>query len=166
VMPTSRENARKSRQFGRMVVQPTKRMKKPARAGPCQKAKREIRSLQMSTEHLIPKAAFQRLVRGIAEGMDQSIVPGIHKELGIAQDEYHEPITRFTGAAMKALQSATEAYVINILEAAKDNADHRNGKTIDLKDMLLARKTEKRFAVDPHPSYGDKAVHDTANNWA
>ena len=151
-MPTSRENARK---FGRMSVKQSPGIKKPLRAKPGQVAMRMIRRYRMSTELLIPKAPFQRLVREIAQDMDQSIVPDLLKEQGIAQDEKHEPIKRFTGAAMEALQSATEAYVINFLEAANDNAVHRNGETIRMKDMQLARKTEKRFTVDPNPSYGE-----------
>lgn len=154
-MPSSRDNANKLQKMGRMMAPSVKTVKKPLRAKPGQVAVRMIRRYQMSTELLIPKIPFQRLVREIAQDADRSIVPDLLKELAIAQDEKYEPIKRWSGAAMEALQRASEVYVINFLEAANDNAVHRNGETICMKDMHLARKHEKRFAVDPNPSYGE-----------
>ena len=63
---------------------------------PIAKALREIRTLQRSTELLIPKAPFQRLVREICDG----IAPGL----------------RFQSTAMGALQSMAEDVVTREFE--------------------------------------------------
>ena len=63
---------------------------------PIAKALKEIRALQRSTELLIPKAPFQRLVREICD----DIAPGL----------------RFQSAAMGALQEVSESMLVQEFE--------------------------------------------------
>ena len=59
-------------------------------------ALREIRKYQRSTELLIRKLPFQRLVRGIADNFKADI--------------------RFQSSAVLALQEAAEAYLVGLME--------------------------------------------------
>ena len=87
------------------------------RTRPGTKALREIRRYQKSTELLIPKLPFQRFTRGIA-------------------DE-NKTDTRFTAGALAALQTATEAFVIGMLEDANLAAIHTKRVTVMPKDVKL-----------------------------
>ena len=71
-------------------------IKKPHRFRPGTVALREIRRYQKSTELLIRKLPFQRLVREIAH-------------------EYKSDL-RFQGSAIAALQEASEAYLVGVFE--------------------------------------------------
>ena len=82
-------------------------------------ALREIRRYQRSTELLIRKKPFQIVVREIAQKF---------KPNGV----------RFQRAAMRALQEAAEAYLVEIFEKAKLCAIHAKRATIRLSDMRLA----------------------------
>lgn len=59
-------------------------------------ALREIRRYQRTTELLIPKRSFQRIVRGIAQD--------------------YKPDVRFQSAAIEALQEAAEAFLVSLFE--------------------------------------------------
>ena len=83
-------------------------------------ALREIRRYQKSTELLIRKLPFQRLVREIA------------------QDIKHE--LRFQSAALSALQEASEAYLIGLFEDTQLCAVHAKRVTIMVRDIQLARR--------------------------
>ena len=83
-------------------------------------ALREIRAAQKSTELLIRKLPFQRLVREIA----QDFRPGL----------------MFQSHALTALQEASEAYLVEVLEAANLCAIHARRITIMPKDIHLARR--------------------------
>ncbi|CAG7730179.1 unnamed protein product [Allacma fusca] len=96
------------------------RIKKPHRYRPGTVALREIRRYQKSTELLIRKLPFQRLVREIA------------------QDYKHE--LRFQCAAISALQEACEAYLIGLFEDTNLCAIHAKRVTIMPKDIQLARR--------------------------
>jgi histone H3 len=89
-------------------------------------ALREIRKYQKSTELLIRKLPFQRLVKEIA---------GDEKE-GI----------RFQSVAIEALQVAAEAYLSGLFEDTNLCAIHGNRVTILLKDMQLARRMRGDYA--------------------
>ena len=80
---------------------------------------REIRRYQKSTELLICKLPFQRLVCKILQGY------------GV---EY-----RVTLAMMMALQEAAEAYLVQLLEDSNLCAIHAKCITIQPKDIQLAR---------------------------
>jgi histone H3 len=83
-------------------------------------ALREIRRYQRSTDLLIRKLPFQRLVRELA----QNLKPGI----------------RFQSTAILALQEASEAYLVGLFEDTNLLALHANRVTIMPKDMQLARR--------------------------
>ena len=95
-------------------------IKKPHRFRPGTVAAREIRRYQKSTDLLIRKLPFQRLVKDIA----------------------HEtrPETRFQASAVLALQEAAEAYLVGLFEDTNLCAVHGNRVTIMEKDVLLARR--------------------------
>lgn len=84
-------------------------------------ALREIRKYQRSTELLIPKLSFARLVREISN----TVAP--------------EPF-RWTGTALLALQEATEDTLVHLFEDTNLCAIHARRVTIMCKDMQLARR--------------------------
>ena len=88
-------------------------------------ALREIRKLQKTTNLLIRKLPFQRLVREICR--DYFTKPGV--------DDW-----RWQSSALEALQEAAESYLIHILEDANLCAIHGKRVTIFPKDIQLARR--------------------------
>ena len=94
--------------------------RKKIRYRPGTVALREIRRYQKTTSNLLPRAAFQRVVRGVARGFDSDL--------------------RFASQALVALQEAAEAYLVGIFEDANMCALHANRVTIMRKDMDLARR--------------------------
>ena len=95
-------------------------IKKPHRYRPGTVALREIRRYQKSTDLLIKKLPFQRLVRDIAKGFN--------KEL------------RFQSTALLALQEASEAYLVGLFEDTLLCAVHAKRVTICPCDVKLARR--------------------------
>jgi histone H3 len=95
--------------------------KKPHRWRPGTVALREIRKFQNTTELLIRRAPFQRLVREIAQ-------------------DFHEDGLRFQSSAIAALQEAAEAYLVGLFEDTNLCAIHAKRVTIMSKDMQLARR--------------------------
>ena len=95
-------------------------IKKPHRYRPGTVALREIRRYQKSTELLIRKLPFQRLVREIAQ-------------------DYRSEL-RFQAEAIRALQEASESYLIGLFEDVNLLAIHSKRVTIFPKDMKLARR--------------------------
>ena len=95
-------------------------IKKPHRFRPGTVALREIRKFQKSTELLIRKLPFQRLVREIAT-------------------EYKSDL-RFQSQAILALQEAAEAYMVGLFEDTNLCAIHAKRVTIMPKDIQLARR--------------------------
>ncbi|KAG8826061.1 histone H3.1 [Serendipita sp. 399] len=95
-------------------------VKKPHRFRPGTVALREIRRYQKSTELLIRKLPFQRLVREIAQDYKTDL--------------------RFQSSAVMALQEAAEAYLVSLFEDTNLAAIHAKRVTIQPKDMLLARR--------------------------
>ena len=94
--------------------------KKPHRYRPGTVALREIRRYQKSTELLIRKLPFQRLVREIAQDFKSDL--------------------RFQASAVLALQEAAEAYLVGLFEDTNLCAIHAKRVTIMPKDMQLARR--------------------------
>lgn len=112
---------------GRMVRKKTVRssqasggIKKPQRFRPGTVALREIRRYQKSTELLIRKLPFQRLVREIAQDFKTDL--------------------RFQSAAVAALQESAEAYLVALFEDTNLAAIHAKRVTIMPKDVNLARR--------------------------
>jgi len=95
-------------------------IKKPHRYRPGTVALREIRKYQKSTELLIRKLPFQRLVREVAQEFKSDL--------------------RFQSSAVIALQEACESYLVSLFEDTNLCAIHAKRVTIMAKDMQLARR--------------------------
>lgn len=95
-------------------------VKKPHRYKPGTVALREIRRYQKSTELLIRRLPFQRLVREIAQDFKTDL--------------------RFQSSAIGALQEACESYLVSVFEDTNLCAIHAKRVTIQKKDMTLARR--------------------------
>lgn len=92
--------------------------KKPHRWRPGTAALREIRRYQKSTELLLRKLPFQRLVREIAQAFKADL--------------------RMNSNALAALQEAAEAYLVSIFEDTNLCCIHAKRVTVMVKDMQLA----------------------------
>jgi histone H3 len=95
-------------------------VKKPHRYRPGTVALRQIRQYQKSTDLLIRKLPFQRLVREIAQNLKNDL--------------------RFQSKAIEALQEAAEAYLVGLFEDTNLCAIHAKRVTIMPKDLQLARR--------------------------
>lgn len=95
-------------------------VKKPHRFKPGTVALREIRKYQKSTDLLIRKLPFQRLIREIAQEFKTDL--------------------RFQSSAILALQEAAESYLVSLFEDTNLCAIHAKRVTIMPKDMQLARR--------------------------
>ncbi|XP_043305423.1 uncharacterized protein LOC122696823 [Cervus elaphus] len=107
-------------------------VKKPHRYRPGTVALREIRRYQKSTELLIRKLPFQRLVREIAQDFKTDL--------------------RFQSSAVMALQEACEAYLVGLFEDTNLCAIHAKRVTIMPKDIQLARRIRGERALRMSPS--------------
>ena len=94
----------------------TGKPKKPRRYKPGSVALREIRRYQKSTDLLIRKLPFQRLVREIAQDFKSDV--------------------HFQSSAIGALQEATEAYLISLFEDTNLCAIHAKRVTIRKLSLL------------------------------
>ena len=105
-------------------------VKKPHRYRPGTVALREIRRYQKSTELLLRKLPFQRLVREIAQDFKSDL--------------------RFQSSAIMALQEASEAYLVGLFEDTNLCAIHAKRVTIFPKDIQLARRIRgERSSTSP-----------------
>jgi histone H3 len=95
-------------------------IKKAHRFRPGTVALREIRKYQKSTELLIRKLPFQRLVREIAQEHKQDL--------------------RFQGNAVLALQEAAESYLVSLFEDTNLCAIHAKRVTVMDRDIQLATR--------------------------
>ena len=128
-MARTKHTARKqigSKTPKKQLAQKTKTVKAPGgvkrahRFRPGTVALRQIRKYQKSTELLIRKLPFQRLVREIANDFKTDL--------------------RFQSSAVLALQEASEAYMVGLFEDTNLCAIHAKRVTIMPKDMQLARR--------------------------
>lgn len=94
--------------------------KAPRRFRPGTVALREIRRYQKTTDLLLLKAPFQRVVRELAQDYKAEL--------------------RFQSAAIAALQEAAEAYLVDLFEDTNLCAIHAKRVTIMSKDMQLTRR--------------------------
>ncbi|KAL0236176.1 hypothetical protein GEMRC1_002758 [Eukaryota sp. GEM-RC1] len=113
---TSTKTPRKhlAHKAARKAAPTTGGIKKPHRYRPGTVALREIRKFQKSTELLIRKLPFQRLVREIAQEFGNEL--------------------RFQAVAIGALQEAAEAYLVGVFEDTNLCAIHA-------KESLLCPRT-------------------------
>ena len=98
-------------------------VKQPHRYRPGTVALKEIRKYQKSTNLLIPRRPFQRLVQEVAQNMSSSGNP-----------------LRLQSHALEALREACEAYLTSVFEDTNLCAIHAKRVTIMPKDMQLARR--------------------------
>ena len=95
-------------------------VKKPHRYRPGTVALREIRRYQKSTDLLVRRLPFQRLVREIAQDYKTDL--------------------RFQAPSVLALQEAAEAYHVGLFEDTNLCAIHARRVTIMPKDIQLSRR--------------------------
>ena len=98
-------------------------VKKPHRYRPGTVALREIRRYQKSTDLLIRKEPFARLVREIAQDFKADL--------------------RFCSATLLACQEASEAYLVGLMEDSNLCAIHAKRVTIMPKDIQLTRRIRR-----------------------
>jgi len=101
-----------------------KNPRKKYRARPGTSALRQIRRYQKSTDMLISKAPFSRLVREIASDFKFDL--------------------RFQADAIQAIQAAAEQYLVEHFEETNLLAIHAKRQTIIPKDSKLADNLRKR----------------------
>ncbi|GHJ84132.1 hypothetical protein NliqN6_0534 [Naganishia liquefaciens] len=92
-------------------------------------ALREIRKYQKSTDLLLAKLPFSRVVREVT----YELAPYAHN-------------LRWQSSALLALQEATEAYLVHLFEDANLCAIHAKRVTIMQKDIQLARRIRGPWA--------------------
>lgn len=111
-------------QYVKEMVADVKKQKKaaakPHRFRPGTVALREIRKYQKTTDLLLRKLPFQRLVREIAQ-------------------EYFNDV-RFQASSIMAVQEAAESYLVGLFEDTNLGAIHAKRVTIMPKDMKLAKR--------------------------
>ena len=121
--PTNISEKRKSKKINRHQ---NGAIKRPHRYRPGTLALREIHKFQKSTQLLIRKIPFQRLVKSILndlKGMDY----------------------RMMSQALLAIQEAAEAYLVGLFEDTNLCAIHAKRITIMKRDIVLARRIRGEF---------------------
>ena len=126
-------------------------VKKPHRYRPGTVALREIRQYQKSTDLLLKKAPFGRLVREITEGQADVQKADNEESQDLLESEagkeliakltvrFSDPF-RFQSTAVLCLQEAAEAYGVGRFEDTNLCAIHAGRKTIQPKDMQLVQR--------------------------
>ena len=117
--PTASQKASKSPKKSQKTTASQKE-RKERRNKPGTVALREIRKYQKSTDLLIRKLPFQRLVREIAGEFKHDL--------------------RFQSSAVIALQEASEAYLVGLFEDTNLACIHAKRVTIMPRDVQLARR--------------------------
>ena len=106
----------------------SKQRRRRRKARPGTKSLREIRKYQRSTELLIRKKPFARLVREI-------------------QVKYNRENMRWTAGALDALQHSAEDYLVKLFEESNMCGIHARRVTIMVKDMQLTRRIRGPFRM-------------------
>ena len=101
---------------------PKGKVKKPYRYRPGTVALREIRKYQTSTELLIRKLLFQRLVKEVCRDLFNN-------------DDY-----RFQSTAVLALQEASENFLVSMFDDVNLIAIHGKRVTIQVKDIQIWKR--------------------------
>ncbi|KAI0005021.1 histone-fold-containing protein [Russula compacta] len=97
-------------------------------------ALREIRRYQRSTDLLLRKLPFARVVREIALDM-----------ITDAGGEYGDAGLRWQSSAILALQEASEAFLVHLFEDANLCAIHAKRVTVMTRDIHLARRIRGQY---------------------
>ena len=93
-------------------------------------ALREIRRYQKKTELLIRKLPFRQYCREVAQDVKPTSITNL----------------RFSSLAFDALQEATEAYLVGLFEDTVLCCIHAKRVTIQLKDIILAKRIRGAMA--------------------
>ena len=93
-------------------------------------ALREIRKYQRSTDLLIAKLPFARVVREVADEFIEANYDSSASAVGL----------RWQSSAILALQEATDAYLVHLFEDPNLCAIHAKRVTIMQRDIQLARR--------------------------
>ena len=101
------------------------RVRKPRRFRPGTRALLQIRKYQRSTELLIRKLPFQRLVREVSED--------VFKEKGVES-------FRYQSTAILALQEASEDFLVRMFSQCNDICIHGKRVTVQQKDIQLWKR--------------------------
>ncbi|KZM28287.1 centromeric DNA-binding histone H3-like protein cse4 [Ascochyta rabiei] len=120
---SSRASTGSRRESAKRLGAPGPAPKRTKRYKPGTVALREIRKYQKTTDLLLLKLPFQRLVREIAQSVTGEDGPN-----------------RWQSQALFALQEATEAFLVNLFHDANLCAIHAKRVTIQQKDIQLARR--------------------------
>jgi len=103
-------------------------------------ALREIRKYQKTTELLIQKLPFSRLVRDVLEYVT-------------CVKNGRRSVEKIASEAFLILQEASEQFLVNLFEDANLSAIHAKRKTIEKRDIVLAQKVYwngKGIDLDPN----------------
>lgn len=114
---------------GRNAPAPKKRRYRPGTV-----ALREIRKYQKSTDLLLRRLPFARIVREIALDM-----------ITDAGRDYGDTGLRWQSSAILALQEASEAFLVHLFEDANLCAIHAKRVTIMTRDIHLARRIRGQY---------------------
>ena len=133
ITQVSRKGGKQPRKFlvSRLLrkgMKATGGIKKPHRYRPSLVALREIRRYQLSTENLIKRTPFQRLIREISQ--EYRIQPNGPGTPSVQ--------VRFQSTAIAALQEAAENYIVGLFEDVNLLAIHARQVTIMPRDIRLA----------------------------
>ncbi|KAF2865055.1 histone-fold-containing protein [Massariosphaeria phaeospora] len=118
-----KRNSQGRRESGKRLGEIGPAPKRNKRYKPGTVALREIRKYQKTTELLLLRTPFQRLVREIATSWT-----------------HNGEAARWHSMALVALQEATEAFLVNLFHDANLCAIHAKRVTIQQKDIQLARR--------------------------
>lgn len=120
---------RRNSTSGRNAPAPKKRRYRPGTV-----ALREIRKYQKSTDLLLRRLPFARVVREIALDM-----------ITDAGRDYGDTGLRWQSSAILALQEASEAFLVHLFEDANLCAIHAKRVTIMTRDIHLARRIRGQY---------------------
>ena len=124
-----------------------RKSKRPHRFRPGTRALLQIRHLQKTTDNIIPRAAFARLVKEI---MEENRPPGT--------DGF-----RITANALKALQTDSEAWLTGLFRESNRAARNSDRVKITPSDFhlvhdLVTKRLEENMCEDNRHSFGNKTV--------
>ena len=104
-------------------------------------ALREIRKYQLSTDLLIRRLPFSRLVRELCDDM-------INDRRKVGNFWLHRGEVRFQSSAMEALREAAEAFIVRLMEDANLCTLHRKLITVMGKDLHLALRLNGMVSLE------------------
>lgn len=123
----SKSTSPPSGKFGpKKIADPKIALKKKRHYRPGTVALREIRKYQKTTNLMLGKLPFQRLVRSVALELKSDL--------------------RFQISALNAIQEASEAYLIGLFEDTNLCAIHGKRVTVTSRDMHLALRIRGKYA--------------------